>query len=145
MAVVRDIMTGSPELVTRDANVCHIAKTMEARSIGAVIVHDGAGSPLGVVTDRDLAIEVLAGERDPKRTTAGDLLTGHPVVCVEAGAAVGDALKVMKEHAVRRLCVLDGRSVVGVLSQADLARYDERLAGELVEVVSSARDNTATG
>lgn len=145
MALVRDIMTGSPELVTRDTNVCHIAKTMEARSIGAVIVHDGDGSPLGVVTDRDLAIEVLAGERDPKRTTAGDLLTGRPVVCVEAGAAVGDALKVMKEHAVRRLPVLDGRSVVGVLSQADLARHDERLAGELAEVVSSARDNTATG
>lgn len=144
MTLVKDLMTSSPELLAESTPVCDIAKVMEARTIG-VIVDDGAGRPRGVITDRDLAIEVLAAERDPTDTTAGDLLSGRPVVTVEADAAVEDAVQVMKQHALRRLPVVEDGAVIGVLGQADVARFDETLAGELVEVLSSARDNSAKG
>lgn len=145
MTLVKDLMTSSPELLAESTPVCDIAKVMEARTIGFVIVDDGAGRPRGVITDRDLAIEVLAAERDPTDTTAGDLLSGRPVVTVEADAAVEDAVQVMKQHALRRLPVVEDGAVIGVLGQADVARFDETLAGELVEVLSSARDNSAKG
>lgn len=145
MTKVSEIMTGRPALVGRDAPVADVAKTMEADDLGAVIVCDENGHPCGVVTDRDLAVEVIGAGRDPSRTTAGDLLLGTKVSTVDQADSIEEAVKVMKERAVRRLPVMAGDQVVGVVSQADIARVDQRLAGELLEVISFARDNTARG
>lgn len=145
MTTVNEIMTGRPALVGGDAPVADVAKTMEADDLGAVIVCGEDGRPRGVVTDRDLAVEVIGAGRDVSKTTAGDLLLGTKVATVDQDAPIEEAVKVMKERAVRRLPVMSGDQVVGVVSQADIARADQRLAGELVEVLSFARDNTARG
>lgn len=145
MTRVSEIMTGPPVVVDATTSVVDVAKMMEARDLGAVIVCDDAGRPRGVVTDRDLAVDVIAAGRDPARTQAGDLLLGTKVATVEEDSLLADAVKTMKERAVRRLPVMSGGKVVGVVSQADIARVDDRLAGELIEVISHAQDNTARG
>lgn len=145
MTSVRDAMTPDPTTADVDTSVVDVAKAMEADAIGAVVVCGEDGGPVGVITDRDLAVEVIAAERDPATTTVGDLLIGQPVVTARVDDDLEAAVKVMKEQAVRRLPVLDGDRVVGVVSQADVARLDPALVGELVEVISSAQDNTARG
>lgn len=145
MTSVRAVMTPDPTTASMDSPVVDVAKAMEADAIGAVVVCDATGSPMGVVTDRDLAVEVIAAGRDPATTAVGDLLVGQAVVTARVDDDLASAVKVMKEQAVRRLPVLDGDRVVGMLSQADIARRDPALAAELVEVVSSAHDNTARG
>lgn len=138
-------MTGPPTVVDVDTSVVDVAKLMEARELGAVVVCDDQDRPQGMVTDRDLAVEVIAAGRDPAHTSAGELLLGTSVATVDESDSLEEAVKTMKERAVRRLPVMSGDRVVGLISQADVARVDDRLAGELIEVLSSARDNTARG
>jgi CBS domain-containing protein len=92
----------------------------------------------GILTDRDIVIEVLASGKDPESTRAGELGDGKPVT-IGADDSVGEALRTMKEYAVRRLPVIDGQRMIGIVSQGDLAQnVDEEEVGELVEAISAA-------
>lgn len=146
MATARDIMTKEPVICDVSDSVVDIARRMERENIGAVIVCNPDESLQGMVTDRDLAVLVIGKDRDPGNTTAGDLLDGREVVTIGADDDLTLAVRTMKEHAVRRLPVIDGDRVVGIISQADLALHaDETMVGELVEVISGAPDNTGRG
>lgn len=146
MATARDIMTPDPIIFGVDDSVVDIAKRMESDDIGAVIICNPEERMQGMVTDRDLAIQVIAAGRDPSTCTAGDLVDGREVVTIGADDDLELAIRTMKDHAVRRLPVIDGHRVVGIISQADLALHvDEGMVGELVEVISGARDNTGRG
>lgn len=146
MATARDIMTPDPIIFGVDDSVVDIAKRMESDDIGAVIICNPEERMQGMVTDRDLAVQVIAAGRDPSTCTAGDLVDGREVVTIGADDDLELAIRTMKDHAVRRLPVIDGHRVVGIISQADLALHvEEGMVGELVEVISGARDNTGRG
>ncbi len=146
MATARDIMTPDPIIFGVDDSVVDIAKRMESDDIGAVIICNPEERMQGMVTDRDLAVQVIAAGRDPSTCTAGDLVDGREVVTIGADDDLELAIRTMKDHAVRRLRVIDGHRVVGIISQADLALHvEEGMVGELVEVISGARDNTGRG
>jgi CBS domain-containing protein len=92
----------------------------------------------GMLTDRDIAVKVLAQGKDPDSTTAGELGEGKPVT-IGADDSVQEALRTMKDHKVRRLPVIDGHDLVGIISQGDLAtEIDQEDVGELVEAISAA-------
>jgi CBS domain-containing protein len=92
----------------------------------------------GMLTDRDIVVKVLAQGRDPSRTRAGELGEGKPVT-IGADDSVEEALRTMKEHGVRRLPVIDGHDLVGVVSQADIAtNVSNEQTGDLVEAISAA-------
>jgi CBS domain-containing protein len=74
----------------------------------------------GIITDRDIVVKCLAEGGDPKKTTAGDLAQGKPV-WVDANADDGDVLRLMEEHHIRRLPVIEDQQIVGMISEADLA------------------------
>lgn len=146
MATAREIMTKDPVICDVSDSAVDIARRMERENIGAVIVCNPDERLQGMVTDRDLAILVVGKERDPAGTTAGDLVDGREVVTIGADDDLALAVRTMKESAVRRLPVIDGDRVVGIISQADLALHaDETMVGELVEVISGAPDNTGRG
>lgn len=146
MATAREIMTKDPVICDVSDSAVDIARRMERENIGAVIVCNPDERLQGMVTDRDLAILVIGKERDPAGTTAGDLVDGREVVTIGADDDLTLAVRTMKESAVRRLPVIDGDRVVGIISQADLALHaDETMVGELVEVISGAPDNTGRG
>jgi len=146
MTTARDIMTKDPQIVGTDASVQDIARQLADQDIGAVMVCNSEKRLQGVVTDRDLAVEVVARGQDPSSTTAGDLVSGREVVTIGADDDIDEAIDTMRSHAVRRLPVIDGDKVVGVISQADIARSaDEKQVGRLIEAISQAPDNTGRG
>jgi CBS domain-containing protein len=144
--VARDIMTSSPHIMKVDDTADTIAKVLADEGIGAVVICNDENRLQGMVTDRDLAVEVIAKGRDPQSTKASDLVDGTEVVTIGADDSIDEAISTMKQHAVRRLPVIDGTEVIGMVSQADIARAADRdLVGKLVEAISEAPDNTGRG
>ncbi|HET6916784.1 MAG TPA: CBS domain-containing protein [Acidimicrobiales bacterium] len=136
MTKAREIMTEGSEYLKEDASVLDAAKRLAKKSIGAVPVCDSSGHLRGVVTDRDLVVEVVAAGKDPSKTKVIDLVHGEAVT-IGADDSVEEAIKTMKQHKVRRLPVIDGTKLVGMVSQADIARAcPPEKVGELVGAIS---------
>jgi CBS domain-containing protein len=134
----RDVMTPEAKCVGEDDSILDAAKQMSALGVGALPICGRDDRLKGMLTDRDIVVKVLAQGRDPASTPAGELGEGKPVT-IGADDSVAEALETMKAHAVRRLPVIDGHELVGIVSQGDLARnVDEDEVGELVEAISAA-------
>ena len=116
---VRDIMAQNPVTLGSDATAAEAARRMRDDDISDVVVAD-ADNVLGIVTDRDLVVRVLAEGRDAEQTPLADICSAE-LVSVEPGVSVDDAARLMRESAVRRLPVLEGGKLVGVVSLGDLA------------------------
>ena len=142
MTVTRDIMTPDASFCSDMTSVAEAARIMATADVGAIPVCDSEGKLCGVVTDRDLAVRVVAAGLDPDTVLVRDLVDGMAVVTVDADDTVENAIQTMKDYAVRRLPVIDGGALVGVLSQADIARaMPDTTIGDLVGVISSAPPN----
>jgi len=136
----RDVMTGSAECVQEDQTVLDAAKRLAELDVGAMPICGTDKRLKGMLTDRDIVVKVLAQGKDPATVKAGELGQGDgQTVTIGADDSVDEALRTMKEHAVRRLPVIDGTDCIGIVSQADLAKeIDEKKVGELVEAISAA-------
>jgi CBS domain-containing protein len=142
MKTARDIMTPGADWIDLDLTVVEAARRMADGGMGAMPVCNGDGHLQGMITDRDIVVKVLAAGKDPKSTKVGELADQPEVVTIGADDSIDEALATMKKHAVRRLPVIDGTDLVGMVSQADVARnLDEDKVGDLVDAISSAPDN----
>jgi CBS domain-containing protein len=94
----------------------------------------------GMLTDRDIVVKALAQGKDPGSTKAGELGQGDSkTVTIGADDSIDEALRTLIDHKVRRLPVIDGKQLVGIISQADIAtNVDEEKVGDLVEAISAA-------
>jgi CBS domain-containing protein len=138
MTKARDIMTADPAWIRVDTTVVEAARKMRELDVGSLPICDGDKHLLGMITDRDIVTKVLAEGRDPAQATAGDLSQGEAVT-IGADDSVEEALRTMKEHAVRRLPVIDGQEMIGIVSQGDVAtNLPEDKVGDLVEAISAA-------
>jgi CBS domain-containing protein len=134
----RDVMTSGAECVGEEDSVLDAAKRLADLDVGAMPICDQDGRVKGMLTDRDIVVKVLAQGKEPGSTTAGELEQGDAVT-ISADDSIDDALRTMKENKVRRLPVVEGDELVGIVSQADLAtNIDEDKVGELVEAISAA-------
>jgi CBS domain-containing protein len=135
-AAARDIMTPDPVCVSEHDTLEDAARVMVDHNIGAVPVCGADRQLKGMLTDRDIVTKVGAKGGDLSSVRAGELANGKPVT-IGADDPVRKAAKTMARHKVRRLPVIDGQQLVGIVSQADVARAaDESVTGELVEMVS---------
>jgi CBS domain-containing protein len=133
----RDVMSSDAQCIGENDTVLDAAKRLSELDVGSMPICGEDDRLKGMLTDRDIVIKVLAQGKDPASTTAGDLAQGKPVT-IGADDSVDEALDVMKEHRVRRLPVIDGHDLVGIVSQADIAReIDEKKVGDLVEAISA--------
>jgi CBS domain-containing protein len=124
---VRDIMSAAPVCMAASESVSAAAKAMQERGIGTVLVLSG-GRLTGLVTDRDIAIRVLAENRDPLTTRLDDICSSELAV-LSPDDAVETATRIVRDRAVRRLPVMADGTPVGVVSIGDLALdKDERSA-----------------
>jgi CBS domain-containing protein len=136
MATAREIMTEGSEYLKEDSTVTDAAKRLAGESIGAVPVCDADGQLRGVLSDRDLVVEIMAAGKDPNSTKVIDLIHGEAVT-IGADDSVEEAIRTMQTHKVRRLPVIDGTELVGMISQADIARAcPPEKVGELVAAIS---------
>jgi CBS domain-containing protein len=137
MTKVREIMTGSAECVRENETLEQAARKMKELDVGSLPICGEDNRLKGMLTDRDIVVKCLAEGGDPRTATAGELAQGKPVT-IGADDSLEEAIKTMQEHQVRRLPVIDGHDLVGILSLADIARnYPEDRVGELVEFISS--------
>ena len=139
MTTARDIMTSGIEIVSGGDTVQEAARKMAEADIGAMPICNAEGRLEGMITDRDIAIKVVAAGKDPASTQVAELADVDEVVTIGADDPVEEALRTMKQYKVRRLPVIDGDKVIGMVSQADVAvNLSEEQVGELVEVISAA-------
>jgi CBS domain-containing protein len=134
----REIMTPGVEYVDAGASVEHVAQMFARDGIGGMPVCGDSGRLQGFVTDRDIVVKVIATGKDPSKVKVGELADQPAVVAVAADDSVEQAIVTMKRFRVRRVPVIDGTTVVGMISQADIARcLPGDQAGDLVAAISS--------
>ena len=135
-------MTTGASFVDVDLSVADAASRMAAEDFGALPICSPEGRLQGVITDRDIVVKVIAAGLDPKTTTVGEVAGGTEVVTIGADDSAEEAIRTMKDHSVRRLPVIDGTDLVGMVSQADIARaLPDAKVGDLVGVISEAPPN----
>ena len=132
---VKDVMTPRPTAVSSDAMVVEAARKMLSEDVGSLPVVEG-DSLVGMVTDRDLVLKVVAKDLDPNKVPISDVCSGDPVTA-EPDESLDDVLQRMASEQVRRLPVVTGGRLVGILAQADVARTARpESTGRLVEEIS---------
>ncbi len=139
MTTARDIMHAGAECIGEHETLARAARRMRDLDVGALPVCGDDDRLHGIITDRDIVIKCVAARGDPATVTAGDLAQGKPFT-VEADASDGEVLRVMEEHRIRRLPVIDNHRLVGMISEADLARHlPEQSIAEFVEAICASR------
>ncbi len=136
MTTARDIMTPDATCARESDTVHDAAVTLARKGVGALPICGEDDRLKGMITDRDIVVKVLAVGKDPRALHVGELAGGE-VVTIGADDDVAEILRTMSEHRVRRLPVIDGHELVGIVAQADVARaLPNPSAGELVEALS---------
>jgi CBS domain-containing protein len=138
----REIMSGGAECAQAQETVVDAARKMEQLGVGALPICGDDNRLKGMITDRDIAVKVVAQGQDPSSVKVIDLADQDEVVTIGADDSIEEALATMSKHQVRRLPVIDGHDLVGIISQADIARnIDEEKVGDLVEAISQGGSN----
>ncbi len=125
MQKIADVMTRSLATSLPDAPVAQVARMMRDVNIGDVLVVDDSGKLLGIVTDRDLAVRALSSDEDMRMTPVHDYMT-TAIVTGQPSWSLSDAAKIMSEHQVRRLPIVDGGRLVGIVSLGDVAIHSKK-------------------
>jgi CBS domain-containing protein len=134
--LAREIMTKDPEVIDGSDTIANAAKRLAHLNVGAMPICKG-NDLRGMLTDRDIVAKVVATGRNPPTTQAKDLEQGDPVT-IGADDPIEKAMQTMIDHKVRRLPVIDGTKLVGMVSQADLAKaLPKEKTGEMVAAISS--------
>jgi CBS domain-containing protein len=132
---IREVMTPSPKTVEADATAAQAAKLMKEADAGMIPVVQGRRL-VGTVTDRDIAIRVVAEGKDAGATAVGEIAS-KDIVTIGPDQDIAEALGLMASNQIRRLPVVEGETLIGVVAQADVARAaDERRVGETIEQIS---------
>jgi CBS domain-containing protein len=135
--VARDVMTPDAECIGENETLLEAAKKMADRGYGAMPICGEDQRLKGMLTDRDIVVKALAQGKDPGSTRAGELGEGKPIT-IGADDPVDEALRTMARYKVRRLPVIDGHQLVGIVALADVARElnDDKAKGDLIETIS---------
>jgi CBS domain-containing protein len=134
----RDVMTSPCECVSETDTVSDAAKKLSELDVGSMPICGEDDRLKGMLTDRDIVVKVIAQGKDPNEVKVTELAQGKPVT-IGADDSIEEALDVMAEHKIRRLPVIDGHDLVGVVAQADIATdLPEEKVGDLVEAISAS-------
>jgi CBS domain-containing protein len=136
MAKIRDFMTSNPRRLDSGSNASEAARLMRDEDVGLVPVVDGERL-VGTVTDRDIALRVVAEGKAPESTTVGEIAS-REIVTIDPQQDLDEALRLMARHQVRRLPVVeeDGK-LVGIVAQADIAQHaSDEQTGDVVRDIS---------
>ncbi|SFI67877.1 CBS domain-containing protein [Amycolatopsis sacchari] len=136
MTKAREIMTRDPKCVRTSDTVLDAARMMADTGVGALPICGEDNRLKGMLTDRDIVVKVLAEGKDPRAVRAGDVAQGEAVT-IGADDEAPEIFRTMAQHQVRRLPVIDGHDLVGIVAQADVARaLDDPQVGDLVQAIS---------
>jgi CBS domain-containing protein len=143
---VKDIMAVNVVTMPPDATILDVSKSMSEMDIGSIIIVD-KDRPVGIITEADIVRRVIAGEKDTKATTASEIMSS-PIIHVEPGTGLTDAMRVMAKSNIRRVAVLKNNSLAGIITSRDILRWSPELIDILVESLrlrneEASRDRTS--
>ncbi|NVB84541.1 MAG: CBS domain-containing protein [Kofleriaceae bacterium] len=136
---IQDIMTKQVHKVSDTATLLDVARLMRDQKIGDVLVTDQGGSLCGIVTDRDIVVRADADGKALDKTKVGEICSGE-LVKLSPTDSVEDAVKLMRDRAIRRVPVVKDGQAIGIVSIGDLARHrDPRSA--LADISKAGANN----
>jgi CBS domain-containing protein len=143
MILVRHIMTEAPKTLSPDRTVADAAGLMEQYDVGVIPLADDSGRLVGLVTDRDLVLRIIAKQRDAREVKLGDVATTR-LVTTTPDTNITDARELMAANKIRRLPVVKDGRLVGILALGDIAVADasKRAVGEVLHEVSESQSTT---
>jgi CBS domain-containing protein len=135
---IREVMTESVVTAAAETAVRQVAEIMRERNVGSVVLVDGDGEAVGVITDRDLAVSVLADGHGGDATASDH--ASAPVVTAAPGMDIEEAAQLMVAHGIRRLPIIDDGRLTGIVTLDDLAARigDSDLAANITAQVTRA-------
>lgn len=136
---VEDLARADPVTATPDASLEEVARAMRDEQVGSVIIETDR-KPVGIITDRDLALRTIADGADPATQSAEDVMTEDPC-CIDCDAGVFELTEAMCENSVRRVPVMDGDELTGIITHSDLSRLlsdEQQNLSEVIEAESPA-------
>lgn len=137
MLTAREIMTPSAECIGENDSLRQAAQMLRDLKVGALPICGEDNRLKGMLTDRDIVISCVADGGDPATIRAGSFGDEKPVT-IGADDSIDEAIKTMQDYQVRRLPVIDGHKLIGMVAQADIARsITEDKVGDLVKLISS--------
>jgi CBS domain-containing protein len=135
---VNELMTRDPATVQPGSTATEAAALMKSKDCGSLPIVEG-GKVVGIVTDRDIVLRVVAGKKDPAMVKVSEIMTKDPAT-IGPDASAADASKLMSDKQVRRLPVVDNGKLVGMLVIGQLARHESNsAAGDTLKDVSRKR------
>ncbi|MFE1443911.1 CBS domain-containing protein [Streptomyces sp. NPDC058739] len=139
MTTAGDIMHRGAQWIPAHETLDRAAQLMRELNVGALPIGDQNDRLCGILTDRDIVVGCVAMGRDPAKVTAGEMAHGTPR-WIDAGADLGDVIREMQDHQIRRLPVIENKRLVGMISEADLARHlsDDQIATWVERVYAQA-------
>ncbi|HEY6594805.1 MAG TPA: CBS domain-containing protein [Asanoa sp.] len=136
MPTARDIMTPDCTCVGENENLVEAARKMAQLDVGSLPICGSDDRLKGMLTDRDIVVKVVSQGRDPGSITAGELAQGEAVT-IGADDDAAEILSTMGKHQVRRLPVIDGHRLVGIVAIADVARaLPDRPVGDVIDAIT---------
>jgi len=132
-----EIMTAGVVTATPEASALSVARQMRDNRVGSVVIVDSAGSPVAMVTDRDLALRVFAEGVDPESAVGEH--ASRPLICGDPGMELEEAAALMVQHRVRRLPVVDAGRLAGIVTLDDIAvrtgnlEVAQKMTAEVIE------------
>jgi CBS domain-containing protein len=137
MSTAREIMSSDCTCVGEKETLVEAARKMADLNVGSLPICGADDRLKGMITDRDIVVKVLAQGRNPADVTAGDIAEGKPIT-IGADDNAREILRTMSQYKVRRLPVIDGHRLVGIVAVADVARaLPDQPVGDLIDAISS--------
>ena len=137
MTTARDIMTSGAECIGAEETILDAARKMASMGVGALPICGTDDRLKGMLTDRDIVVKVLAAGKDPNTAKAGECAQGEAVT-IGADDGADEILNTMAKYQVRRLPVIDGHTLVGIVALADVARaLPDTRAGDVLQALST--------
>jgi CBS domain-containing protein len=142
MGKARDLMHSGVECISQDETMETAARKMRDLHVGALPICGEDDQLHGIITDRDIVVRCIAEGWDPRETTAQQMAQGTPI-WIDVDADESEVLRLMEDHAIRRLPVIENYRLVGMISEADLATHlDEHGVAEFAGSVYAAPPNS---
>jgi CBS domain-containing protein len=144
MVTARELMTQGVECISSTDTLVEAARKMRDLDVGALPICGEDQRLKGMLTDRDIVVKCIAEGKDPNSVRAADLAQGKPVT-IDADDSAEETLRTMAKYQVRRLPVIDGHQLVGIVAQADVARaLPNDVIGQVLEEVSESGHELST-
>ncbi len=146
VAQLKDFATSVVAVVEPETPALVVAQVMRKHHIGAIVVVDAQqkNRPVGILTDRDLVLELMAEELDPAVFTAGDIMTVD-LVLANPDMSTMEAVELMKAHRLRRLVIADAQGqLAGIVTMEDVLEQLTRELADLAQGLAGARDREVT-